>query len=260
MAPRAGDETGPAASAWSRLIHSPPVRVAGRALGGLWLGWLLLSGAFFVYSGVAGSTWPSSWRAPWSDQTDFVVLQDGRLAVYISAFDRLELYSPRGAFEGSWKRVKGYLGGEARLSLAPDGRLFVTASHGRLRSYAPSGALLRRWTGERSSRAWRLSPEGEAVAEHQAGAREPTRAVRPGEILIAGHPAPRRKVFEGGGGLRATRSGSGIVLRRRGAEPVFVATPWYLLPVKIPWPGCVPLLPLLLVAAVDQLRRRKRAA
>lgn len=234
-------------------------RVAGQVLIHLGLGWLIAAGMMFVYSAVAGSTWPSSWRAPWSGECDFVVLPDGRVAVYISSFDRLELYSPEGDFEGAWRRVKGYVGGEARLSVTSDGRLFVRASHGRLRSYAEDGTLLEARSAE-GARGWRLGPDGEPVPLDRPPGPEPTRAVDAGEVLVAGYPAHRRSEFEGGDGLRATAVGSRLVLDRPDGGEVVLGTPWYLMPLKMPVPGCAPFLLLLLFATVDDLRRRRRAS
>ncbi len=223
---------------------------------GLWAGWLAGSMVMFVYSAVAGATWPSSWQAPWSGATDFVVMEGGRLAVYISDFDRVQLYSSKGVFEGSLVRAKGYVSGETRLSLATDGRLFVTASHGRLRSYSPEGRLLDERSDGVGFRGWQLGADGEPVALDQPSGGERTEAVEPGEVLFAGYPAPKRSEFVGAEGRRATSAGSTIVLGGNDGSEVKVGTPWYLVPVKYPWPGSAPWIVLIVVSAIDRLRTR----
>ncbi len=224
------------------------------AIGGL-AAWFVICVLTFLAMALV-PTWPSDWELPWSGFSDFALDPRGQVLVYIDGFDRVLRYSLAGEFLGSF-RGAGYKAGRGRIATTADGRI-VLEHMGRLRVLAGDGTLVEsRETSDRH-RSWVLDDEGNPV-QGDVERRDPIRPAGAGDLLFGGLDSPARTEFRIDGATAHRRAFSISVVRAGVDEVTIIGTPWYLVPIRYPWPAAVSFVAAIFLShCAKWLQRRRR--
>lgn len=198
--------------------------------------WVVVSGLAFVAAALV-PRWPSTRELPWSGFTDFALTPAGEVLVYVRDFDRLLRYSPDGRFLGSTPAA-GYRAGRGRVATTDDGRI-VLEHMGRVKELAPNGEVLGTYSTNDRSVSWMLDDSGSIVRGPPAlgDSVEPAAS---GDLLFGGMDSERRTEFRVSGAV-AFKSGRSVIVRRESdGAATKIASPWYLIPIRFPFPAAIP--------------------